>query len=134
MAPRAAAVSEQLVDELYRGQALRLTRMALLLVGDQSSAEDVVQDAFLGLFRGLDRLNDPSRAVAYLRVSVLNGCRSVLRGRQRARLRRAATETCRSGRLKRRHWPARTGVRCSRQSPNYLAASGKCWSCVISSA
>ena len=91
-APRAAAVSEQLVDELYRGQALRLTRMALLLVGDQSSAEDVVQDAFLGLFRGLDRLNDPSRAVAYLRVSVLNGCRSVLRGRQRARLRRAATD------------------------------------------
>lgn len=92
VAPRAAIVSEQLVDELYRGHALRLTRMALLLVGDQASAEDVVQDAFLGLFRGLDRLNDPNRAVAYLRVSVLNGCRSVLRGRQRARLRRAATD------------------------------------------
>ena len=61
--------------------------MALLLVGDQPSAEDVVQDAFLGLFRGLSRLNDPSRAVAYLRISVLNGCRSVLRARQRARLR-----------------------------------------------
>jgi RNA polymerase sigma-70 factor (sigma-E family) len=89
---RAPAGSEQLVDELYRGHALRLTRMALLLVGDQPSAEDVVQDAFLGLFRGLGRLNDSSRAVAYLRVSVLNGCRSVLRSRQRARLRRAAAE------------------------------------------
>jgi RNA polymerase sigma-70 factor (sigma-E family) len=86
------AVSGQLVDELYRGHALRLTRMALLLVGDQPSAEDVVQDAFLGLFRGLGRLNDSSRAVAYLRVSVLNGCRSVLRSRQRARLRGAATD------------------------------------------
>ena len=66
--------------------------MALLLVGDQPSAEDVVQDAFLGLFRGLSRLNDPNRAVAYLRISVLNGCRSVLRARQRARLRRTATD------------------------------------------
>jgi RNA polymerase sigma-70 factor (sigma-E family) len=89
---RAPAEPEQLVDELYRGHALRLTRMALLLVGDQPSAEDVVQDAFLGLFRGQGRLNDSSRAVAYLRVSVLNGCRSVLRSRQRARLRGAATD------------------------------------------
>jgi hypothetical protein len=58
----AAASSEEVVDELYRGHALRLTRMALLLVGDQQSAEDVVQEAFLGLFRGLGRLSDPGRA------------------------------------------------------------------------
>jgi RNA polymerase sigma factor (sigma-70 family) len=51
-----------------------------------------VQDAFLGLFRGLSRLNDPSRAAAYLRMSVLNGCRSVLRARQRARLRGTAAD------------------------------------------
>jgi RNA polymerase sigma-70 factor (sigma-E family) len=83
----ATLASDELVDELYRGHALRLTRMALLLVGDQASAEDVVQEAFLGLFRGLGRLNDPGRAAGYLRVSVLNGCRSVLRARKRARLR-----------------------------------------------
>jgi RNA polymerase sigma factor (sigma-70 family) len=92
VAPGAPAATEQFVAELYRGHALRLTRMALLLVGDQPSAEDVVQDAFLGLFRGLGRLNDPSRAAADLRISVLNGCRSVLRARKRARLRGAATE------------------------------------------
>jgi RNA polymerase sigma factor (sigma-70 family) len=63
--------------------------MALLLVGDQASAEDVVQEAFVGLYRGLGRLSDPGRAAGYLRVSVLNGCRSVLRARKRARLRRA---------------------------------------------
>jgi RNA polymerase sigma-70 factor (sigma-E family) len=97
--PRAAAssqrvpgASEQLVEDLYRGHALRLTRMALLLVGDKPSAEDVVQEAFLGLFRGLGRLSDPGRAVAYLRISVLNGCRSVLRSRKRARLREGATD------------------------------------------
>ena len=89
--PRGPA-ADQLVDELYRGHALRLTRMALLLLGDKPSAEDVVQEAFLGLFRGLGRLSDPGRAVAYLRVSVLNGCRSVLRARKRARLRGAPTD------------------------------------------
>ena len=87
-ARRDSAPPGQLVDELYRGHALRLTRMALLLVGDRPSAEDVVQEAFLGLFRGLGRLRDPDRAVAYLRASVLNGCRSVLRSRKRARLRK----------------------------------------------
>lgn len=90
--PTGPGASDQLVDELYRGYALRLTRMALLLLGDKPSAEDVVQEAFLGLFRGLGRLSDPGRAVAYLRVSVLNGCRSVLRARKRARLHWAATD------------------------------------------
>ena len=50
---REAAPPGQLVDELYRGHALRLTRTALLLVGDRPSAEDVVQEAFIGLLRGL---------------------------------------------------------------------------------
>jgi RNA polymerase sigma-70 factor (sigma-E family) len=90
--PPGPVASDQLVDELYRGHALRLTRMALLLLGDKPSAEDVVQEAFLGLFRGLGRLSDPGRALAYLRISVLNGCRSVLRARKRARLRGAATD------------------------------------------
>jgi len=90
--PQGPGASDQLVDELYRGYALRLTRMALLLLGDKPSAEDVVQEAFLGLFRGLGRLSDPGRALAYLRVSVLNGCRSVLRTRKRARLRGAASD------------------------------------------
>lgn len=87
--PQRAAMpaSDRLVEELYRSHALRLTRMALLLVSDQASAEDVVQEAFLGLFRGLGRLSDPGKAVGYLRVSVVNGCRSVLRARKRARLR-----------------------------------------------
>jgi len=74
----------ELVGDLFEYHAVRLIRMAVLLVGDQSSAEDVVQDAFLGLYRGAARLRDPANAVAYLRASVLNGCRSVLRSRKRA--------------------------------------------------
>jgi len=64
--------------------AVNAGELAVLLLGDQSSAEDVVQDAFLGLYRGASRLRDPANAVAYLRTSVLNGCRSVLRSRKRA--------------------------------------------------
>ena len=41
-AQRAPAAPDQLVEDLYRGHALRLTRMALLLVGDRASVEDVV--------------------------------------------------------------------------------------------
>ena len=40
-----------------------------------------VRDAFCGLYRNWGRLADPSGALPYLRSSVLNGCRSVLRRR-----------------------------------------------------
>ena len=86
--PAAAGAAGNLVDVLFRAHALTLVRMALLLVGDQSSAEDVVQGAFLGLCRNVSRLRDPVKALPYLRASVLNGCRSVLRARGRARQRR----------------------------------------------
>ncbi len=36
------------VGNLYRAHAVTLIRIALMLLGDQPSAEDVVQDAFLG--------------------------------------------------------------------------------------
>jgi RNA polymerase sigma factor (sigma-70 family) len=83
------------VGVLFRAHGLVLLRLALLLVGDQPTAEDVVQDAFLGLHRALPRLRDGDgpwdgdRAVGYLRVSVVNGCRSVQRSRRRAWLARA---------------------------------------------
>ena len=58
-----------------------------MLLGDQPSAEDVVQDAFLGLQRGLPRLREPAKALPYLRTSVVNGCRTVQRSRSRLRRR-----------------------------------------------
>jgi RNA polymerase sigma-70 factor (sigma-E family) len=79
----------QLVGELYRAHGLTLVRTAVLLVGDRPTAEDVVQDAFAGLYRMSHRLSSPDKALAYLRVSVLNGCRSVHRSR-RARFGRAS--------------------------------------------
>jgi len=64
---------------LYHEHALRLTRLAYVMLGDRGAAEDIVQEAFAGLHRNWGRLADQSRAVFYLRSSVLNGCRDVLR-------------------------------------------------------
>lgn len=71
--------------QLYAAHRLSLVRLALLLVDDRASAEDVVQDAFAHLARRLHRLRDPDAALAYLRTSVVNGSRSTLRRRRTAR-------------------------------------------------
>ena len=68
---------------LYQAHATGLVRLAMLMLGDQPAAEDVVQDAFFGLYRRWGTLTDPDRAISYARSSVLNGCRDVLRRRTR---------------------------------------------------
>ncbi|HEX6524045.1 MAG TPA: sigma-70 family RNA polymerase sigma factor [Streptosporangiaceae bacterium] len=61
MAPTVDAA--RAIDDLYRAHGLALTRFALMLVGDQTTAEDVVQEAFIGLYRGWHRVNDPENAL-----------------------------------------------------------------------
>ena len=73
------------VTALYAVHALGLVRLAVMMLGDQAAAEDVVQDAFLGLYRRWDSLPDASHPLAYVRASVLNDCRSALRTRSRHR-------------------------------------------------
>jgi RNA polymerase sigma-70 factor (sigma-E family) len=67
------------VTDLFREHHLELVRLALVMVGDLATAEDVVQDAFERLHRGWRGLRQPSSGLAYVRSSVLNGCRSVHR-------------------------------------------------------
>jgi RNA polymerase sigma-70 factor (sigma-E family) len=76
--------ADDLVSGLYEAHALALVRTAKLLLHDQASAEDVVQDAFFGLYRALPRLHDHDQVLPYLRAAVINGSRSVLRARRRA--------------------------------------------------
>jgi RNA polymerase sigma-70 factor (sigma-E family) len=73
------------VPTLFQAHWRYFVRLAVLLVDDSASAEDVVQDAFVALHRKADELRDPDAAVAYLRTSVLNLSRSVIRRRQVAR-------------------------------------------------
>jgi RNA polymerase sigma-70 factor (sigma-E family) len=52
-----------------------------VLVGDLATAEDVVQDSFIAMHRSWWRLRDTDKALPYLRRSVINRSRSVLRHR-----------------------------------------------------
>jgi len=74
-----AVSAEEGVTELYEAHALGLIRLAYIMLGDRASAEDVVQEAFCGLYRRWPHLANPASAVHYVRSSVLNGSRSVLR-------------------------------------------------------
>jgi RNA polymerase sigma-70 factor (sigma-E family) len=76
----AAAAS---VTALYAEHALGLVRLAVVVTGDRAAAEDIVQDAFFGLYRRWDGVPNMTSPLAYLRVSVMNGCRTALRRRSR---------------------------------------------------
>ncbi|GAA1964802.1 SigE family RNA polymerase sigma factor [Kitasatospora viridis] len=74
------------LTELYHAHRLGLVRLAILLVDRQDIAEDVVQEAFAALFQKHgEQLEDVDNALGYLRTSVVNGSRSVLRRRKTAR-------------------------------------------------
>ncbi|MER5808328.1 SigE family RNA polymerase sigma factor [Streptomyces sp. NPDC002033] len=74
------------VSELYHAHRLRMVRLAVLLVDDQATAEDVVQDAFTALYRRYgEEIAEVDNALGYLRTAVVNTSRSVLRRRRTAR-------------------------------------------------
>jgi RNA polymerase sigma-70 factor (sigma-E family) len=66
---------------LYREHYRSLVRLASLLVDDIGECEELVQDAFVRVYRGA-ALREPDRAPAYLRSAVLNAARSHLRRRE----------------------------------------------------
>jgi RNA polymerase sigma-70 factor (sigma-E family) len=87
--PDAAAGSSQVsewsadhaVSELYGLHYRGLVRLAAMLVRDTPTAEEVVQDSFVAMHAGWQRLRDSEKALAYLRQAVVNRSRSVLRHR-----------------------------------------------------
>jgi RNA polymerase sigma-70 factor (sigma-E family) len=109
--PRPAGRSELLITEgarlpagdaptavtaLYQVHAVGLIRLAVVMLGDRATAEDVVQEAFCALYRRWDHLADAGKALTYVRSSILNGCRSELRRRIR-RDRRPAPDAVAAG-------------------------------------
>ena len=78
-----SAEAQRAVTALYEAHALGLIRLAVVMLGDRPAAEDVVQEAFYGLYRRWHALSDTANALAYVRSSVINGCRTALRRRVR---------------------------------------------------
>lgn len=83
--PGIAAAVPLTLEDLYRTHRMRLVRLAVLLVDEPATAEDVVQEAFTGLHRHWGTLRDEAAALGYLRTAVVNASRSVLRRRRTAR-------------------------------------------------
>lgn len=73
-----------MVSDLFVLHHRRLVGLASLLVDDRRTAEDVVQEAFTGLYRRWHKLHDPDAAVAFLNRSVVNAGRDTLRRKRRA--------------------------------------------------
>lgn len=74
------------VTALYHAHRLRMVRLAVLLVDDLATAEDVVQDAFTALYRRHgEEVTEVDNALGYLRTAVVNTSRSVLRRRRTVR-------------------------------------------------
>lgn len=67
------------VTALYLAHYRPLVRLAALLVQDLATAEEVVQDAFVAVHAAWRRLPDADHALSYLRRSVIDRSRSVLR-------------------------------------------------------
>lgn len=83
--PAPAEPQSLTIDDLYRSHRMGMVRLAILLVDDIASAEDVVQEAFAGLYKQWGSLRDTAAAIGYLRTAVVNGSRSMLRRRRTAR-------------------------------------------------
>ena len=52
---------------MYEAHALGFLRLAIVVLGDHGTAEDVVQEAFCGLYRRWPDLHDQANALPYLR-------------------------------------------------------------------
>ena len=79
------AANREAVVEFYRANYEELFRFARLLVDDQLSAEEVVQQAFVKLYDAWPRMDD-QRALRFVRVSIVHLAR-----RRNARSRDGAT-------------------------------------------
>lgn len=70
-------------DDLFAERYEPMVRLAMLLVGNEAVAEELVQDAFVRVHHKWATVEHPA---AYLRTAVVNACRN---NRRRARLERA---------------------------------------------
>ena len=73
--------ADDTLAELYAAEWPGMVRLAYLLLRDPGRAEDVAQAAFVAAYPRLRSLRETGTARAYLRRSVVNGCRSAHRRR-----------------------------------------------------
>lgn len=67
------------VEELFKAEYVGMVRLAYTLVGNNSEAEEIVQDSFADVHSRFEELRRPG---GYLRTAVVSRCRSLLRRRR----------------------------------------------------
>jgi RNA polymerase sigma-70 factor (sigma-E family) len=77
--PRGGRDADRAVAALYLAHYRPLVRVAALLVRDLATAEEIVQDSFVAVHAAWPGLPDTDHALSYLRRSVVDRSRSVLR-------------------------------------------------------
>ena len=82
------------LEGLYHRHASEAVRLAYLLTGDASLAQDIAHEAFVRVGRKLFGLRNPEHARAYLYRTIVNLCRGRFR---RQKTERAATERLKAG-------------------------------------
>ncbi len=78
------ARSAEAFAELYHAQYAPMVRVAYLILESREQAEEIVQDAFVRVHGRWAKTDNPP---AYLRATVVNGCRDTIRRRVRYRRR-----------------------------------------------
>lgn len=76
------STADEAVTRLYSAHYAGLVRLATMLLRDQGRAEEIVQDAFVTVHGRWRHVEEPDKAVAYLRTTVVNRSRSELRHRK----------------------------------------------------
>jgi RNA polymerase sigma-70 factor (sigma-E family) len=77
-------LGEVQLEALYLAHYRQLVGLALLILGGNAAAEDIVQEAFIRVYGSWSKIRDPDRAASYLRSTTINLARSVLRRQQTA--------------------------------------------------
>ena len=83
-----ADCSQLTFNDFYVTERTGAIRLAWLLLGDASAAEDVTQEAFMAVFERYSTVEPPR---AYLRQAIVNGVRSRARSTSRRNLRERLT-------------------------------------------
>lgn len=75
--------SRDALRQIYERYYEDLLKLAIVLAGDASTAEDIVHDVFVGFARAVGRLRLAGSLKGYLIASTVNGVRNRRRNRQR---------------------------------------------------
>jgi DNA-directed RNA polymerase specialized sigma24 family protein len=72
---RTGLAADSMLVAIYRTQYRHLVRIAALLLGDNTMAEEIVQDTFVAVHNAPGYLRDPDETMSHLRQTMISNAR-----------------------------------------------------------